>query len=340
MKKKVFQKKKTPEATYGYSGIILHVLLLVSALGLALDLLWRSGRGASLCPTEACLIVEQYIRIQESSLIFLGLLFFLVFWLVYFFASRYDRPELWGLGTVLLFGALAFDGGLLGFQFGVIQEQCHLCIAVGAALILVLAFFALVREKGGLILIGLAVFLGGGAAGAMFTWPDTNAQASDPQIEQARVLEWSGEEAEDWPRFYFFFSLHCPHCSEILFYLAQEDEAPGKYQWNFVPLDTDTEDLKKIAALKEMDWADKNPFYQILLMEEADQVPEVEVSRDLRSRIGKARDYFQAQGFRGVPVTVVQEAPGEKTKLTGGQEILTYFVEEEIIMVQEESKLQ
>jgi len=80
-----------------------------------------------------------------------------------------------------------------------------------------------------------------------------------------------------------------------------------------------------------MDLKDKNPFYEILLMEQTRGAPELEVPESLKNAIHEARAYFQARGFRGVPVTVVQQGPGEKTVLVGADNALRFFYREGIV---------
>ncbi len=331
MKKKKQQSTEavSPESS-AWSAPLLHAALLLAALGLGLDLIVRRTMGVSICPTEGCLIVGEYVRIGEENLVLLGFVFLLVLWLAYFFARRYNRAWLWGLATVMLMGALSFDGSLMGFQFLVIQEPCLLCIIVACSLFLILALFALVRKKAFLFLLGLCVWIAGGAAGSILQPPATTA-TDRPDLENTAVIQWSHTGAQDWPRFHFFFSMHCPLCTEIMLHLAQEGSEPLDYTWNFIPLDTEPDDLKKIAALKKMDLSDKNPFYEILLMEQYPGTPDVEIPGHLQELILQARFYFQVQGFRGVPVTIVQKGPDEKKVLTGAQEAMQYFRDKGIL---------
>ena len=331
MKKKKKAQTGDQAADPWISAVMLHALFILTSAGLALDLIFRQAGGVSLCPTEACQLVGEYVRIGEAGLVFMGLVFFLGLWLIYFFARRYNRAWLWGAMTLILMGALAFDGSLLGFQFAVIQEQCQLCIAVGIALLLLLILYALVRGKAFIFLAGMVVWLGGGAAGAMLEQP-ANSSPANYRLQDIQVLRWSGPEPEDWPRFYFFFSLHCPHCSEVLIHLALEEEAPKHYIWNFIPLDTDPGDLKKIAALRAMEnLDDANPFFEILRMEQYPGVPDIEVPRDLEEQIEKARNFFRARGFRGVPLTIIEQSPGVKITLTGAENALGFLRQQGIL---------
>ncbi|WP_291322516.1 hypothetical protein [Desulfonatronospira sp.] len=313
-----------------WSAIVLHAALILAALGLALDLIVRGTMGVSICPTEACRIVGEYVRIGESNLVLMGFIFFLILWLVYFFSRRYNRSWMWGLCTIMLLGAMSFDGCLMGFQFLVIMEPCLLCIIVACSLFAILALFALVRKKAFLFILGLSVWLAGGAAGGMLQ-PPAASVGDRSGLEDVGVIRWTHPDTQEWPRFHFFFSLHCPHCTEILLRLAQEGPGPMNYSWNFIPLDLESDDLKKIAALKEMDLSSENPFYKILLMEQQRDIPQVEIPGNLPEKIQQARFYFQSRGFRGVPTTVVQKSPDEKLILAGAAEALDYFRDRNII---------
>ncbi len=306
------------------SSLALHVLLILAVLGLGADMALKMTTGGGICPTESCEIVGDYIRISELGLVSLGLVFFILLWGVYFFASRYDKKPLWTGVLLLILGALAFDGAILGFQFFSIKEQCHLCIGVGAALLLVLLLFALNRRKAGILILGLGVWIGGGVAGAMISIPDRA-----PLLERMSGITWSGQQASEWPRFYYFFSLHCPHCTDVLVNLAVNE--PKDYSWTLFPLDTSPADLKKIAWVMDLNARDYNIFYEIVRLEQSRQVPEIEVPEDLVQQIHMIRSYFRANGFSGVPLMIVDESSSRRLILTGGSTILDYLYAQGIL---------
>lgn len=302
----------------------LHTILILAMAGLGIDIYMRISQGTSLCPTQSCAIVGDYVRLGELELVCMGLVFFAVLWGTYFFASRYDRKWLWAGTSILMLGALAFDGALLGFQFVSIQEQCYLCIGVGAALILSLVCLSLVRRNLLVFVLGLTIWLSGGIAGSMITIPDRT-----PFLEQLQPISWAESDASQWPEFHYFFSLHCPHCTDVMVNLAKQKS--GKYLWNIYPLDTGVTDLRKIYSIKNKSEESENLFYDIISMEQSGAVPETEAPESLQEEIIDIRSYFRGSGYRGVPLMVVDESPGKRIVLTGGGNILNYLLEEGVI---------
>ncbi|RQD59363.1 MAG: hypothetical protein D5R98_07595 [Desulfonatronovibrio sp. MSAO_Bac4] len=304
--------------------ISLHAVLILSILGLGVDIYLRMSTGASICPTQACAIVGDYINITEFNLVLLGLVFFTTLWGVYFFASRYDKKWLWTGMLVLVLGALAFDGGLLGFQYFSIKEQCLLCFGVGAGLLIVLLLFSIVRKKISILILGLAVWVGGGIAGSMINIPDRA-----PLLEHISGISVQSSEAQEWPKFNYFFSFHCPFCTEILIRLAKNESA--EYSWELFPLDNSQVDLKKIAWLMELDGNEKNIFYELVKIEQSRDVPDIEVTDSLENQVDQIRTYFRGSGFRGVPLMIVEESQGRRLILTGADNVFRYLYEHGIL---------
>lgn len=299
----------------------LHGILILAMAGLGIDIYMRIVQGTSLCPTQSCAIVGDYVRLGELELVLMGLVFFALLWATFFFAARYDRKWLWAGTSILMLGALAFDGALLGFQFFSIKEKCHLCIGVGAGLLLSLVFLSLVRRSLVIFLLGLTIWLSGGIAGSMITVPDRT-----PPLGQLQPISWSGPDASEWPRFHYFFSLHCPHCTDVMVNLAMNQ--PDGYVWNIYPLDTGSTDLRKIYSIKNQSEDSGNLFYDVVRLEQSGTVPETEAPESLLEEIHDIRSYFQGSGYKSVPLMIVDESPGRRVVLTGGGNILNYLLEQ------------
>ena len=273
---------------------------------------------ARLCPTEACVIVGDYIRIGEFNLVLLGFAFFITLWVVYSLASRYGSSRLWTGALILLLGALAFDGGLLGFQYFSVKEQCHLCVGVGAALLTVLLLFSLVRRRTAVFLLGLSVWAGGGIARSLISIPDRT-----PLLEQIDGISLQHAETEKWPGFYYFFSLHCPHCTDILANLA--GDASSDHSWKLFPLDRSPADLKRIAWAMRQEMEGKNIYEAIVRVAKNDDVPDVHVPDTLVDEIDRIRAFFEGNGFTRVPLLIVDESRNKRLILTGGAAIVNYL---------------
>ncbi|MEJ5242809.1 MAG: hypothetical protein WHT64_04510, partial [Desulfomicrobiaceae bacterium] len=102
-----------------------------AAAFLSLEVWMQAVRHTSLCTTTGCAVVGEYIRFGEGNLLKLGAAFFWLLWLVAFFAGRYPKAWIWGGFGLLVAGALAFDGTLLGFQFVALREFCLICAITG-----------------------------------------------------------------------------------------------------------------------------------------------------------------------------------------------------------------
>jgi hypothetical protein len=307
---------------------VLQLVLCGFALTLTLDVYLQATRHEGLCSTASCQVVGEYVRFGELMLVKAGAIFFWILWLLVFFAGRYDRKWLWGVVTLILMGALAFDGGLLGFQFMGLGERCQLCMGVGAALFVVAALFAWVRKSWLMLLLGLAVWCGGFAANSVlrFTSPL-------PPLSETAFLTWpesrSGGTSNHIPRYHLFFSLHCGHCSKVIANLAvnRTDQA----DWTFHVMDGQEEDLLRLSHILSAKMTSENPFLEILHWESEEQVPDIAVPKSLREDVDQATIYFSRSRFSGVPMLIADERPGVRLVLSGANSILAYLHQEGII---------
>ncbi len=320
--------------------IFLKILLFLFALTLSVDTYLQVFKHTSLCTTHSCQVVGDYVRLGELFLIKAGAICCWVLWLLTFFACRYDKAWLWGLVTLILMGALAFDGGLLGFQFVGLQEHCLLCIGVGTALLILLAVFAWTRRSWLILLLGLAVWCGGFAANSIL---DLSKEKLPPLSETA-FLTWpdagKGPNRRTAPQYHLFFSLHCGHCSKVIAHLAVN--TPNQALWTFHCLDTPDNDLMRLAHILAADMTAKNPFLSILRWESEEQVPEIPLPPTLRQEVDKARTYCTLSGLRGVPRLLVDERPGVRLTLSGESSIVNYLRSQGVIkrMVRFETRSQ
>lgn len=296
----------------------LLTFLFLAASFLSVEIWMQAVRHTSLCTTSACDVVGEYVRFGEGNLIKLGATFFWFLWGLAFFGGRYDKKWIWGLASILLFGALAFDGAILGFQFMGLKEKCLLCIIVGSALGIGLCLFAWVRRSLLTALLGMAVWCGGFAANAVL---DLNVVP--PAITDTALISY--ETAPDnAPQHVLFFSLHCDHCAKILANLSvNAKNLPGK--WHLSCADNKEEDMYRLAMIQASNATKDNPFLEILRIETLEKVDPVPVPEDLRQTVRTARAYFKMKGYQGIPLLVVMERPGWEMVLRGETNIMEYL---------------
>ncbi len=297
-------------------------LTTIAALLLSLEYwLQQSGHGG-LCPTAGCAVVGTFVKYGEITFIGLGVIFFWVLTGTLFLSKRLNKPWLWWLVVVLLTAGLAFDGGILGFQHFGIQETCILCYAVGAALFLILATFGWMRRSFAAVIMGVAVWSAGFASQAMFVFPERTPEL--PQI----VLTTHHTAQPNAAQLYYFFSLHCPFCTQVLASLATH--MPQSGNWHLVPLDTQPADQRKLSALLDHPQVNTNPFRAILELEQA-PAPDVTILPQVLEATQKAAVFLRNSGYRGVPLLMVQETPTRRIVMQGRDPILNYLLEKRII---------
>lgn len=297
-------------------------LTTIAALLLSLEYwLQQSGHGG-LCPTAGCAVVGTFVKYGEITFIGMGLIFFWILAGTIFLGKRLDKPWLWWLAAIMLTAGLAFDGGILGFQRFGIQEACVLCYAVGIALFLILFSYGWMRRSVAVVVMGVAVWSAGFASQAMFVFPERT-----PELKQI-VLTTHSTTQPNTAQIYYFFSLHCPFCTQVLASLATHKPQSGT--WHLVPLDTQPVDQRKLSALLDHPQISDNPFQAILAVEQA-PAPDMAILPEVAEATQKAGVFLRNSGYRGVPLLMVQETPTRRIILQGRDPILNYLLEKRII---------
>ncbi|MFP4212852.1 MAG: hypothetical protein ACLFRL_01955 [Desulfohalobiaceae bacterium] len=305
----------------------LMLFLLLAALGLSLELVLQYWQQSGLCPSSDCAVAGQAVRLGEKGLVLAGGVFFWILLLLSFLASRRGNARLWQLVLLLLLGALAFDGALLSYQLLELDLTCWLCLAVALVLLLSLGLFSLVRRATLVFCLGLAVWVGAGAANAVLVFP-----GQPPAVEESWVLsQEASQEQEEEIKLYLFFSLNCPHCMEVMVNLAEQ--APGRASWYLCSLDQGHASLQRLAYAREKN-QDQDAFSSILQakqLEDKALLKEQDVSQDLEERVQNARDFFRARELRGVPVLLARQGSSREVLSIGVSEIAKYLWEQDLI---------
>jgi hypothetical protein len=298
-------------------------VVLFCAVALSLDYVLQALGAGSLCGTQACRVVGGYVLVGETGLLMLGSLFFWVLFGLVFFACRYERPVLWAAAILGLIGALAFDGALLGYQFVGLGLMCWICVGVAAGLFTVLTAAAWRRGAWLLLAAGLAVWCGGFAANSLLRF-----SPEMPRLQETAFLE-QGSGKGSGTQYYFFFSLECRHCSEVLYNLSRVGSPSGS--WHFAAVNRDAVSRAKLARAARGGKQGPNAFARILRAKKTDVSGSPPVPDQVRRATRKAGAYFRAMGFRGVPVLVVDKDRGIRLSLTGVDNISRYLWEQGVV---------
>ena len=238
--------------------------------------------------------------------------------LAFFFVILYKKKWLAAIISIIIFGALSFDGALLGYQYIGLEEKCALCFAVGAALFITLFGWAWIRKSLVLAVIGIAVWTAGFAANSIL-----EVRTKTPELAETAFLQKSAGQDYAPVEMYFFFSLHCGHCSKVMANLAINE--PWQVDWNICSMDNKKKDLMKLAHIRAAENVEERPFATILKIEGQKEVEPIEVPDELREKTKKARTYFANCGFKGVPLLIAEVGVGRRIINVGAESILSYL---------------
>lgn len=148
----------------------------------------------SICAAEGCKLAGELLRFNAIYLNFFGIAAALTLLIVGGLSLK--KPSLEKIFGALLFGAIAFEGTLFGFQWFSNPEPCLFCAGVFAQLLLI-ALLARPKEALSAVAIAIAVF----SAYALLAVP-----------KNSPTMQKDGD--------YLIFSAHCPHCKKVKAYLA------------------------------------------------------------------------------------------------------------------------
>ncbi len=302
----------------------LQVVLLLGAITLSLDTWLFFDQQSSLCTTSDCQIVGQYVRLGEQFLIVVGGAFFWLLWAVVFFACRYKKPFLWNLAMILIFGGLAFDGVLLGYQVFGLDLKCHLCFGVGLCLWIGLGGFAWVRRSLTVFVLGGAVFLGSVSANALLLFTPR-----PPKLQEIAFCSRPAQEEFASKKYFLFFSFRCAHCTEVLVNLAVNK--PWQGNWYLISIDNTRQGMMKLARVLDSPLLKENPFVPILKIKAKDKIENFPVQDSLHELVKEARAYFSFHGYRAIPLLVVHSGAGKEVILHGSDSIAKYLWENGLI---------
>ncbi len=307
------------------SGTALGLTACVAALGaliLCTDLWLRDTPGSpGLCVTAGCRLAGQSLRLGDIPLLVAGVLFFALTALMAILTRQKSGSPLWRqLLTMLVFGGLAFDGTLLGYQFLVLQTACQVCVGVAGALFLILILLALNRHSWRLFIKGLGIWAG--AASAIFFLALT-----PPTPDQAATIQFtSGNATQPFPRYHLYYSNNCDQCESLLMILALVN--PKTSSWDISCVDTDDKHLAQLTPTWNQRHTLTNIFAALLA---AKQSPSsLPVPNDLRHKAEKARTWIVNKDYTGVPLLVVTLDTYQHTILQGKASILDYLGKKQV----------
>lgn len=283
-------------------------------------------KGKSLCTTSACDIVGHYIFFGESTLIAGGCLFFLlVFSLTFLFLRRSQLRKFENITLYILSFALAFDSGLLGFQFFIIEQKCILCIFVAVTLLIIFTLCCIANKSYKFLFLGLIFWVGSFFSTSILDLPENqgNYEKSNIVLQNSRHSSLQTAAA---PVFTLFFSMDCPHCQNVLEYLSHIDTK--NHIWRLSSIDSDIQQLGKLQRFLVDFLSDENIFAELLIIKnnpELSPLVNIKDIKKLKSQTKSARQVLISSNINTVPVLLIEELDFKKSFIIGSDRIIKYL---------------
>ncbi len=304
---------------------------LLAAIMLAVEMFMQS-KGASLCKTVTCDVIGDYTRFGETFILAAGIQFFLLIATAMFFVRRYaEAGWLSTAVSLLLVGAMASEGVLLGFQFFSLQSVCLLCAAVFVTICVLLALWSFAVRNSRLFLFGVAACLAGLVG--MYTLNVAPGLGKgnvglDPVYRQAGFTDSSVQKR----RLTLITSMTCPHCSKVILQMARHADVLHDDLLAFAFIDSKDVPLQAVAlfaanmdrtetvlpllyAIKNGETGQSNSFHK----------PDAEQVDAVRKKNLHTSQFLQLMGLNGVPVLVADENSEQIRILVGVEAILQYL---------------
>jgi glutaredoxin len=179
---------------HAYGKVFLALSSLATIFVLA-EIVMQSF-GKSICQTEGCKVVAQYVRYGDISILLIGLVTFFVLAFLSFLDLYLNKTSAGSIINLVLIVSLACEGFFTGYQAFSIHTPCLFCLIIFAIMV-VLGIVRLLEGEREVI----AGFLSLAAVFSMLylvmpAGVTVNLAASD--------------------RFILFFSKDCKHCTEVI----------------------------------------------------------------------------------------------------------------------------
>ncbi len=295
---------------------IAQLLTIVGALILSVESR-LSMQGRSLCRTSGCEVVGHYIRFGEPLLVAGGALFLWLLGAVFFFFFRYPK-QLSSLPFLFLLPCLAFDGALIGFQVFTVQRICLLCFGVALLLCCITLLYSVSRRSWLIFLAGSLVWTGGVTASGIIEMPEPSGAYNSMVLIRQQAI---GPTEHPDLTMTLVFSMNCPHCQEVISYLAKHP-LPG-INWRLAAIDQDTESLRRLGYFLQLAGNTSNIF-TALHKSETGPVPRETIPKTatIKQHNKKALSFLVNNGTNSIPLLIIEHSKRKREYISGTREIL------------------
>jgi glutaredoxin len=177
-----------------YKKIFLAVSVLATIF-VVTEIIMQSF-GKSICQTEGCKVVAQYVRYGDISILLIGLATFSLLTVLSFLELFLNKPNAGPFINLVLIVSLACEGFFTGYQAFSIHTPCLFCLIIFAFMVVLGIIRLLAGERE--IIAGLV------SLAAVFSMLYLVLPAGAPVDLPAN------------DHFILFFSKDCKHCAEVI----------------------------------------------------------------------------------------------------------------------------
>ncbi|MGD8493028.1 MAG: hypothetical protein PVH44_05445, partial [Desulfobacterales bacterium] len=187
---------------------IMRLVAVGTGTMIALQIAIQLTTGSILCPNAGCKLVEHLTTISPLYLNILGLIYFLVLFLL----LSNLKPTFWfniDLIGLMLVSGLVFDAALIAYQIFVARTFCSYCLVIFASMMVLTLLYGL-RQMA----VGIAVLSAVGLSFSILTFFPMGAKSKTVSLKTASygVKSCSSPTKE----IYLIFSSDCPHCQKVI----------------------------------------------------------------------------------------------------------------------------
>jgi len=312
--------------------VVCSALGYLAAVVLGIELLMQS-RGASFCKTVTCDIIGDYTRFGEVFVLGAGIQFFLVLATMMFFAHRYAKARsLPVVVTLMLVGAMAFEGVLLGFQFFSLQAVCLICAGVFATVFLLTILWSLAVADGKIFLLGTAACIAG-IIGMYLLNPAPGLGKGeiglDPVYQQAGFTDPTVQKR----RLTLITSMTCPHCETVILQMALHKDVLQDDLLSLAFIDNKEQPLEAVGLFAANVDRTEDPLNLLFAIKSGQAgnstglvAPDDATIDSVRKKNLHTSQFLKLMGLTGVPVLIADEDGEQKRILVGVNAILQYLV--------------
>lgn len=272
--------------------------------------------GFSLCLDKSCSTAGELLSFDKKFLIAAAILWLS---LLYYFSK--NKKHYCAIYVGLLFGGVAFEGGLLGTLLRN-QIPCSICLIMALAIGLLLSLLTVCNLKSGLI--GFCVWLAAISSSMALTTDIQNFSSADLESSAFAQIESIPGPAN----YHLFIRFNCSHCRDLLSNLAKKPLKPGTWYLHFPTAYADDTDLRRAKYIH--DYEGIKSLFPVLKAKSDKNIGAIDLPLDEKDKYDakskNSQKFMNKVNFKGVPSLYLTVGKDVKAYVSGTRNIETFLL--------------